>query len=286
MSTRSQLYNIRKTVREMDMNYPNVWHVVPAVTTTGTGKSWESPFKTVAEALAVASPGDTIRIWGEVNESGLLVEVEVHIICQNTSRNQNNTLFYPVAAEPIFIIKAHQCSIENAGFAQTEADLAIQIGDTAGQAWHKLHIRNCKFDGWGTSTGAIALGDPAIDAPDIHIEKCLFRSFAGDVIVSNMTRGLFEDNIVHVVATFSAISHVPDGSDRPDTIIQDNLIIGVNSTDTGIEIVNTPDAGKLIARRNDIFNCATPITQKATNVCVQMNYANDGAGGVLIDPIA
>lgn len=286
MSIRTQLYRLRKTSRKNDPFYNNVWHVATAATTTDTGRSWQSPFKTLAEAIAIAMPGDTIKIWGEVNESGLELEVEVHIIGQNTSRNQNNTLLYPADAEPIFIIKADQCSIENVGFAQTEAALAIQIGDTAGQSWDKLHIKNCKFDGWGTSTGAIALGDPAIDAPDIHIEDCLFRSFNGDVIVSNMTRGLFEKNIIHVAATFSAISHVPDTSDRPDTIIQDNLIIGVNSTDIGIEIVNTPDAGKLTARRNDIFNCATSITQKATNVCVQMNYANDAAGGALIDPIA
>jgi hypothetical protein len=291
MSIRTQLYNNRKTLREMDMNYPNVWHVVTAVTTIGTGKSWESPFKTLAEAIAVASAGDTIKIWGEVNESGLELAVEVHIIGQNTSRNQNNTLLYPADAEPIFIVKAHQCSIENVGFAQTEAALAIQIGDTAGQAWHKLHIKNCKFDGWGTSTGAIALGDPAIDAPDIHIEKCLFRSFNGDVIVSNMTRGLFEDNIIHVVANFSGISHVPNGGDRPDTIIQNNLIKGVNSGDTGIEIVNTPNPDALVVTGNKVYNCETDITYINTltgvrdniynrDLLIEDTYAYLNAGGV------
>lgn len=286
MSIRTQLHRIRKDTRAASQFSNNVWHVWSVVSASGSGVSWETAFKTFAEALLAASAGDTIKVRGEFNESGLEIAVELHIIGDDVSNNHYRTLFYSNAATPIFIIKANNWTMMNFGIAQQAAQPIIQLGDAAAQAWYKGYIGNCKFDGWGTATSGISFGHATVDAPDIHIENCLFRSIAGTHIVSNATRGRYNRNKLLVSASQVGIDHQPDTSDRPDTIIEENLIVGVNSGDTGIKITNTPDAGKLIARRNDIFNCATPITQKATNVAVQMNYQNDGAGGALIDPIA
>lgn len=286
MSLRTDIHRVRKDTRALNPYGSSVWHVWSAVSASGSGVSWDAAFKTFAEALAVASAGDVIKVRGEFNESGLELAVELTIIGQDVSNNHYRTLFYSDAETPIFIVKANNVTIKNLGIAQMAAYPAIQLGDAASQSWYKLLIQNCKFDGWGTSTGAIAYGDATVDTPDIHIENCLFRSFDGDILPLNSTRARVNNCIMLLVATYAAISHIPTTSNRPDSIYANNRIIGVNSTDTGIEIVNTPDAGKLIAYGNYIFNCATSITQKATNVAVQMNYTNDGAGGALIDPIA
>lgn len=295
MSMRTQLHRIRKDTRQADQFAADVWFADSNVDISGSGVSWETAFKTFAEALAAALAaatargygGDTIKFRGEFNESGLELAVDgLTIEGQDESNNHYRSLIYSDTATPLFIIKENNITIKNLGFAQQAAQPVIQLGDAASQAWYKLLIQNCKFDGWGTSTGAIAYGDATVDTPDIHIEKCLLRSFDGDILPMNSTRARIEECIMLLAATYAAISHIPTASNRPDSIYANNRIIGVNSTDTGIEIVNTPDAGKLIAYGNWIFNCAIPITQKAENVAVQMNYTNDGAGGALIDPIA
>jgi len=286
MSIRTQLHRVRKDTREVDEYAANVWHVWSAVSASGSGVSWETAFKTFAEALVVATAGDVIKVLGEFNESGLELAVELTIIGSDVSNNHYRTLFYSDVETPIFIPKANNITVKNLGIAQQAAYPAIKIGDALGQSWYKLLLQNLKIDGWGAATYGVSFGHATVDAPDIHIENCLFRSIAGTHIVSNATRGRYNKNKLLLSTNGVGIDHQPDTSDRPDTIIEENLIVGVNSGDTGIKITNTPDAGKLIARRNDIFNCATTITQKATNVAVQMNYTNDGAGGVLIDPIA
>lgn len=286
MSIRTQLHRIRKDTRQADLFINSVWHVDSSVSASGSGVSWETAFKTIAEAIAAASAGDTIKADGEFNESGLELDKELTLVGQNTSNNQYTTMIYSDAATPLITILANNCKIMNIGFAQQAAQAIILLGDTAAQNWYKLHIKDCRLDGWGTATSGISFGDVTIDAPDIHVENCLFRSIDGNYITSNATRGRYEDNIFILTAGNIGIEHIPTTSSRPDTIISGNRIIGVNSTDTGIKITNTPDAGTLIAFDNYIFNCATSITQKAENVAVQMNYVNDTAGGALIDPIA
>lgn len=286
MSVRTQLLRMENKLNDSDAFALNVWHVDSSVLSSKSGRSWDTAFKTIAEAITTASAGDVIKIRGEFNESGLIIDKELILIGQDESNNHYRTLIYSNVATSLFIIKANNISIKNMGFAQQATQPIIKIGDGSGQAWYKIYIGNCKFDGWGTATSGISYGHATVDAPDLHIEKCLFRSIAGTNIVSNATRGKYNKNRILITAGNIGIDHQPDTSSRPDTLIEENDMIGVNSTDTGIKITNTPDAGTLQAYRNYIFNCATTITQKAENVAVQMNYTNDAAGGVLIDPIA
>jgi len=257
------------------------------VTISGDGLSWDKAYKTIQEAVAAASAGDTIFVRGEFSlASTIAIDKQLNLVGENTTNNQYVTLIYGSGAYPLITVKANNCKIFNCGFAQMAAQNTIQIGDANAQNWYKLHISNCKFDGWGTSTGGVHAFHTTVDAPDTTIDNCLFRSFAGDCILSNWTRARIDNNIILVEASLSGITHTPNAGDRPDTIISNNIIVGVNSGDTGIELSGTPTAGTLIAYENKIFNCATSITQAATNVAVQFNYVNDGAGGALIDPIA
>lgn len=252
-------------------------------------KTWENAFKTIAYAVSKASAYDAIMIGQgtytitsaiSLNKDGL------KLIGCNSSMNQNNTLIYAATAINCINIIANEVEIAGIAFAHNGAADTIKLGSAAVAAVYKSHIHDCKFDGWGTALNAIDYHANTIDAPDIHIENCLFRSYADDVIISDYTRSMVNDCLIYVAANKSGISHVSTAGDRGDAVFAKNRIIGANSGDTGLELVGTPDAGKLIAYDNYFFNCATSITQAATNVAVQMNYKNDAAGGVLIDPIA
>jgi hypothetical protein len=52
----------------------NVWFVDSTVTATGDGKSWDTAFKTITEAVAAASAGDTIKIWSGTGTANQFAE--------------------------------------------------------------------------------------------------------------------------------------------------------------------------------------------------------------------
>lgn len=258
-------------------NGNTVWYADSSVSASGAGTAWSNAFKTIAEAIAAASAGDVIRIKGEFNESNLDLAVELTLIGENTSDNQYNTLIYSTDATPLVFVEANNCKIFNIGFAQQAADNAITIGDDAGESWYKLHIRGCKFDGFGTGLLGVASGSGA-DAPDITIEDCLFRSFATGFIGSNWTRGEIKNNRFIVNGATYAITHTPDAGSRPDTIIEGNIFTGNNASSAGIVVSNTPTTGMLAITGNKFVNFLTP------DLCVskRVGYCNGNDYGSFI----
>lgn len=245
-------------IKQILDNGKDVWYADSGITASGIGTTWSTAFKTITEAVAAASAGDAIILKGEFDEGApIVLSVELSLIGQNTSSNQNNTLIQSAGAAHVLIdVEANNCKIWNIGFAQTTAETAIEIGDGAGDAWWKLHIKGCKFDLFGTGTTAItstAVGD----APDLHIEDCLFRSFATSAIVSNFTRAKINNNTFIVPTAKTAIVHDPNTGSRPDTRIFDNQFITVDSTDgIGITVTNAPTAGFLDISGNQFVNFA------------------------------
>ena len=68
------------------------------------------------------------------------------------------------------------------------------------------------------------------------------------------------------------------GANRPDKLIAGNMIIGSNSTDTGIKIASTePTDGTLLVYNNAVTNCNTNITVgKSDAGCVNNPTYKDG----------
>jgi len=235
----------------------NTWYADSSVSVSGAGASWGTAFKTIAEAVTAASAGDVINIRGEFDEgAAITLSKELHLIGQNTSSNQNNTLIYSNGAYPLILVKANQCKIHNIGFAQQAAQNTITIGDDPGQAWWKLHIKDCKFDGYATSLIGVANGSAA-DAPDLHIEGCLFRSFATGCISTNTTRARINDNLFIVSTATYGITHVPNTGDRPDTMIINNKFITPDAANAvGVTVTNTPTVGLFLVTENKFVNFA------------------------------
>jgi hypothetical protein len=57
------------SARNLVTNHGSVWYVNSAVTRSGNGKNWGRAFKTITEAVGVASAGDTIVCKGSFNEA-------------------------------------------------------------------------------------------------------------------------------------------------------------------------------------------------------------------------
>lgn len=227
------------------------WYAKSSVASSGDGTSWETAFKTITEVVAAAAAGDMIVLDGEFDEgAAVTITKQLIIVGQNPSRNGYPTMVYNSSSHELFIVKANNVEIRNIGFVQTQAKEAIKIGDTAGQAYYKLYIAGCKFDLYGAGTYAIASGDTA-DAPDIHIQDCLFRSFATAAILSNWTRARIDNNTFIVPTAKTGIVHSPNGGSRPDTQILDNEFITPDNTNgVGITVTNTPTAGTLLVHGN------------------------------------
>ena len=267
----------------------NYWFVDSGNTASNTtGKSWDKAFTSIATALTYADDDDVIFVApGDyvVTTAITVTEDNLKIIgCGNI--NSNAVLIYNSdnnGEMNLMTINANNVEISGIGFTTVnDSCSAIRVATTASA--YKVWINNCRFDGYAQGDYAIHTGT-TYDSPDILVENCLFRSFGTASIYANATRGVYRNNIFHVDAATIGIEHVPNAGSRPDQLYYNNVILGANSTDTGIKITNTPSAGTYMIVRNIVLNCNTSITGKATNdAACALNYVGDASGGALINP--
>jgi len=261
---------------------------------TGSGHNWDDAFLTLGEAITAAGDNDYILVGpGSYDEGDSITITQDYltIIGTNSNNNMHEAYVYGSSAtKDLLIVKGDKLRVYNLAFNQTKAKACVVFGDTDGQAFYQALFDGCKFEGNGTGTyGFLSGGTLAaagnVDAPDITIRNCHFRGLATAAIQMNWTRAKVYDNTFICDAGSIAIEYLPTSGNRPDSMIYDNKILGVNSTDTGIKITNSPSAGLYFIAGNLIANTATTITGKATNdaVCI-LNYTGDASGGALIDP--
>jgi len=265
------------------------------------GRSWDSPFKTIANAMtAAALDAGAVRIKapriyvapGDYDESGgINLNIEnMMLIGANRSPNHATTMLYSggTSTEPLLWTGAHNVAIYNMGLVQTEAYASIMLGNSASDAFWKGHIAGCKFDGWATCTFGIGPYDATVDCPDLVIEDNLFRSIVTANIKLYNTRTWVLNNKIFVDAAGIGIDLQSTGGNRPDQMVVGNWILGSNSTDTGIKIASTePTDGTLLAALNVVTNCATNITQDKSDAGVVCNFTYlNGTGLGQVDPNA
>lgn len=237
----------------------SVYYVDANVSSSGAGTSWDTAYKTLDEAIAVATTrGDTIYIAPGDYDEGNVVNITtqgLRIICPSHGGGwQNQAMLYSGAASHLMTINAHEVLIDGLAFSQPDNTFdALRVSTTLGS--YKVTIRNCRFDGWSGEYGIYAE-----ESPDLVIENCLFRSWDTAAIYVNSTRTKISNNIIILEGATSGIIHAPTGGNRPDTTIENNRIYGVNSGDTGISITGTPTEALFHMSGNRVINCATPVT--------------------------
>lgn len=275
----------------------DVWYVDKTnCTVSGDGKSWENAFLTITEAVAAAGNYDTIFVGpGFYTEAAAITlsQVGLKIIGCNSSGKTRGpcAMKTPTAAGHMLIIPVNVNDVEicNIAFIATGAYNAITLGAAAtGYIW-RTHIHDCGF--FGDDLGLYAIGvygattTPAAGAfPDVAesvVERCYFYAWVTACTCVYGTRVLLQDNIMFVPAAGCGIAH---GCGRPFALITRNLIIGKESTDTGIKLTGDDD-GSVLVYANVATNLNVPITPTISDAG---NVANleykDGAVVGQIDP--
>jgi len=276
-----------QVIKDSQIWYVDSGKTSPAV--SGDGLTWDAAFLTIAEALTAAGENDVIYIApGDYEISAALAITSSHhgltIIGPNRSCNDYKCLIYSDAAMNLFDVDANNVTIIGVGLSAAGGNgHGIAIAGTT--ASYKLHIENCRLDGWGNTGYAIKCDDTQ-DQPDLTVINCLMRSWATGGIYHNATRGMYKGNTIWVDASAIGINCVQTGGNRPDTLVADNRIIGSNSGDTGIKIAATePTDGTLMVVNNDVTNCATLITQDKSDAGLVNNGTyGDSAAPVIVDP--
>jgi hypothetical protein len=153
-----------------------LWFADSSVSASGDGLSWTAAFKTITEAVAAASAGDTIVMRGSFTESVTISTASLTLLGLGTSP-RDACYWNPVAGNDKvnLTISAAYTRVENIYFrpgAQSSTYSAcIVIGTTAAHT----RIERCRFQG---TTGAYyAIYSPATGADNVHVNSCQFVYF-------------------------------------------------------------------------------------------------------------
>ena len=271
-----------------------IWYVDknktgPAV--SGDGLTWAKAFLTVTEAVAAAGDYDIIFIGhGVYAEAATLAitQTGLKIFGAGTSGFVwgPTSLKSDTCADHLITIDCNGVEIAGLDFiCNTTSKNAIQMGATT--TTYKTHIHHCHFGGGGTTNIGINC-DTTQDTVDMHIDKCEFYNYSTAGIFLSGTRCKVTDCLFFVPAAGVGIDLTTDtGANRPDKLIAGNMIIGSNSTDTGIKIAGTePTDGTLLIYNNCVTNCGTANITQSNSDAGLVNNPTYGATAALaqVDP--
>jgi len=247
------------------------------VTTGGDGRSWASAFKTFTAAIAVATTrNDTIYMaaanacYEEANTVDITTIGLQVIGMGNKDPNHAKAMFLaPTNTGHLMTINAHEVWIDNICFnGPDDTKDAVRICTT--EEFFKIKFTNCKFDSTDGEYGIKA--DDTYDAPDLVIENCHFRYWVTCALYLNTTRAKVLNCQFMTLASATGIELAQDTDGRPDLVLENNTIIGVDSSDTGIKITNTPNEGTFTMVGNRVINCETPVTLSKFTSWYDNNY--------------
>ena len=267
----------------------DIFYVDMTVTTSGDGKSWGTAFKTVTEAVTAAGDYDAILIGPGVYSEAATIAITQDYL-KIFGAGTSGFIWGPTSLKSDtcadHLMSINSIGVEVAGLdfiANTTSKNSIQMSDTT--TTYKTHIHDCHFGGGGTTNIGINC-DTTQDTVDIHVERCEFYNHSTAGIFFSSTRGKITDCLFFVPAAGVGIDLTTDtGDNRPDKLIANNMIIGSNSTDTGIKIASTePSKGSLLVYNNCVTYCSVNITQdKSEEGCVNNPTFLNGTAPAQVD---
>ncbi|MDD3106291.1 MAG: hypothetical protein PHP65_00600 [Bacilli bacterium] len=273
-----------------------VWYVNSNLSASGSGRSWDSAFLTLAEAVAVADDYDTILIAPDtiqtIATAGITITQNgLRILGANPHPGVQAASFKKtVGATPMFIIGADRVEIAGLCLSMRTAAACIQIGTTAiataGAGVYQVYLHDNNLEGQTATYGVVPhnVGGTYADPVNLVVENNFFSGFATAAIVCNGTRDSYLNNTIMVPAAGIGIEYLKNAGDRGYGLIRGNRIYGSNSTDTGIKITNAPSAGLFNVAENYVMYCNTNITTGKGDTSFLMNYVSNATGGAIFDP--
>lgn len=248
----------------------STYYVRDDVSASGNGSSWDEAFLTISEAIDVAPAFSDIYVQPGDYDEGATIDITTEglRIIGFGDDNRNASMIYATSgAYDLLTIDAHHVQIIGMSFSVCpDTKSAIVVSGTT--ASYKCRIAGCRFD-LGSGEYAIYVNE----SPDIVIEDNMFRSWATTAIYTYCTRAVIRRNrFLIMTAGTTAIEHVSNTGSRPDTEISNNTIHGINSTDTGIKITNTPTEKFFHVFGNKVTNVATPVTAQRYTSWYEGNF--------------
>jgi len=264
-----------------------VWYVNSNLSASGSGRSWDSAFLTLQEAVTAASDYDTILIAPDsiqtIAATGIAITQDgLRIFGANASEGiQAAALKCTGTSLAMFQVTGNRFEIAGLNLSQRGAYPCIQIGSATVSAVYSTYIHNCNFDGYGTATYGVE-GYSITDCVNLLIEDCYFASHATAAIRCSGTRSTVRRNTIAVPADTIGIMAVDATGDRQYSIYVDNYLFGVSGSSTGgIVFTGTPTAGTLMLARNYLCGTWNTTITDVTGGC--NNYVMDASGGALIN---
>jgi hypothetical protein len=145
------------------------WFVDSAVSSSGSGKTWATAFKTIAEAVAAATAGDVIYITGTgFSEAVSCAKAGIRFIGVGTGPTQ--TTWTGATDAVCLTLTGTDCVVENIKFRPPVYDSGVPAAISMSGA-HQTVIRGCRFQGRGGSWYAVLTdGNNA----NCIVEDCVF----------------------------------------------------------------------------------------------------------------
>jgi len=253
---------------------------------SGDGRTWEGAYKTIAEAVtAVGTTKDCtvfVRAGDYTLTATLAVPADGFALIGQGHRGIATKI---TCTSDIITIDKSNVEIAGIGFLQaTDAKDCIVISDTT--AADSIYIHDCHFNGTGGGEYGIISVDTSADSAQLVIENNVFKAFNTAAISVDSTQAIIQNNIIFGVASTTAIVVAAQASPE-GFVVANNIIVGVDDGDTGIEIAQTPTKGTYAIVNNYVLGAATTITQTANNEYgTAFNYDATNAGGAQIDTVA
>ena len=278
----------------------NIWYVDSSKGSNGDGKTWTSPFNTLALAVAAAGNYDTILVAEnsiETIASGgiAITQTGLKIFGSNGSEmRQAAALKITAGTSPMFTITADRVEIAGFNLSTRIAYPCICIGSVAagvGTAVYSTWIHDNNFDGYGASTFGIAMGGAGgfgvktqCDAVNLVVENNYFAGHVTAAVVVSGTRMSVLNNRFNVPVDTIGVSVVETGSDRGYWTVNGNEFVGIaNASTTAIQFAGNTTSGQGMVMNNLLSGSWDVTITDNTGDVGCLNYQGTTTGGSLID---
>ncbi len=277
-----------------------IWYVDSGQSASGNGKTPKTAFITLQEAVTAAGDYDTILVMPNSIETiatgGIsITQTGLKIFGGNGSEmRQAAALKIAAGTSPMFVIEADRVEIAGFNLSCRIAYPCISIGNVAtgvGTAVYSTWIHHNNFDGYSTSTFAIAMGGAGgfgvavqCDAVNLVVENNYFSSHATAAVVVSGTRMTVRNNEFNVPVDTIGVSVVETGGNRGFWRIHDNYFAGISNASTiGIKFAGNTTAGQGTVIKNQFTGTwDTSIDTNTGNIGCE-NYLGGSSSGALID---
>jgi len=260
----------------------NVWYVDGDVTTSGSGNSWETAFKTIQEAVTAASAEDTIYVVAKTHtdytgdpasyaETIIIPYTASNLAIIGVSRGRTQGGLPQIkkgsGSTALLTIRAPGCLIANLGFngsGSTGGGILLDDDYAAKAAFGTsiigCHFKNCKVTTKHAETGGAIYTTAAGNAWQLYVGGNRFYKNEGDIILVGTSNTVpqdwvIEDNVFSGPAANVDCNIYTGGSGVNGIIIRNNVFTAIPAIGSGTNTKMLHLTGSVGILAGNMFAC-------------------------------